>query len=129
MKKNNIFYVPMNTVNHVDGAASDIAEQVFSTIEDVPFGKISIPIYANKSTLGIMKEGEKDSNITIGYIKKYDTEKSDFKVFVFDKFVDSMKHIIDKAEIDITYNTYKGNLTTIIKINIAVLDDDTTADK
>ena len=123
MKKNNIFYVPMNSVNHNNDAADNIADQVFTAVETIPFGKISIPIYANKSTLGLIKDGEKDSNITIGYIKKYDKEKADFKVFIFDKFVNNVSNIINKAEADVTYATYKGDLTTIIKINIAVFDD------
>lgn len=125
-KNNNIFYVPFKSVRHLENAASDIVDQVSNAIEEIPFKKISIPIYANKSTLGILEEAEKDSNLTIGYIKDYNVEKGEFKVFIFDKFTSKVRSIINKAEIDITYGIYKGNLTTIIKINIAVFDENET---
>ena len=129
LSKRNIFYVPVNGVTIPDNGSDKVADQFFDALEEIPFNKISIPIYAYKSTLHELADGEKNSNITVGYIKKYNAEKRVFKVFIFDKFIDDIKKIIKEAEADCKFNTYKGDLTTITKINIEVSDDEESTDE
>lgn len=96
--------------------SNDVLNEVFDTLKNTPFDKISIPLYSVRNVL-FSEEAENTKNITVGYIKKYDADKNEFTVVIYDGFKDKVSAIEDPV-IDVVFGVYNDKLTSISKLII-----------
>ena len=99
-------------------ANQDIIDEVIDVLSDTKFDKISIPLSTYRSLIDSNVDADDTRIATIGHIRKYDSEESEFTVVIYNNFIgliNSHKHFV--IEPQITYNKDK-KLGTIIKFNI-----------
>ena len=99
----------------------DVKNEIYDVLTNTKFDKISIPLGIYRSLIEDCEEG--DTRVcTIGYIRKYDTESTEFTVIVFNKYLDIIKELgMENIVLELTFNTYNNTLRTITKFNIACL--------
>lgn len=110
---------------YIDPDESYIDEEILNTIESVPFNKIQIPLYCNRS---ITEEGG-DSNrfITIGNILGYDINKRRFKVIIHKQYIDVINDKLAECTdgemyAAVQFKPYKDRLNNITKIHLQIID-------
>lgn len=112
-KRKTIIKAPMIITRE---CSDEVRQEVLNVLSSTQFNKISIPLYSIRNIL-FEDESDNTKNITVGYIRGYDSETNEFTVVIYDGFKDKITKFENPA-IEIVFGIYNNELTVISKLNI-----------
>lgn len=113
----------------------DMYNEILDVLSNTRFDKISIPVGILKSFIDPNVDADDSRIVTIGYIRNYNAETKEFKLIIFNAFLDQIKNLAGDFSVDALFTETRDNtLGTITKFTIyptkdvAAEDVETTED-
>lgn len=113
-KPNNIIELP---IVFPAGTAKEIMDEIRDVLNSTKFNKISINVGTYRNILDDTIPKDDTRVISVGYIKKIDSENGDMTIGLYEANKDKIL-ALKGAVVDIVYTEYKGKLGTILKFII-----------
>lgn len=98
-----------------------VKEEILDVLANTKFNKISVPLGTYRYLVENVAEGD-NRIVTVGYIKKYNADKQEFTVILFNNMCSKIKEMGDLA-IELLCTMFAGRLGTITKFNIIPVEE------
>lgn len=117
MAKTNNKYILANLVMP-EGISDKIRVEIMAVIQSTQFDKISFPLSASRKVINTQENDQDDRISTIGYIRKFDLEKNQFQVVIFNSTKDTVAKFKNPIIIPVITIYKEESLGTITKFLI-----------
>lgn len=101
-----------------EGISDKIRVEIMAVIQSTQFDKISFPLSASRKAINTQEHDQDDRISTIGYIRKFDLEKNQFQVVIFNGTKDAVAKFKNPIIIPVITTYKEESLGTITKFLI-----------
>lgn len=101
-----------------EGISDKVRVEIMAVIQSTQFDKISFPLSASRKAINTQEHDQDDRISTIGYIRKFDLEKNQFQVVIFNGTKDAVAKFKNPIIIPVITTYKEESLGTITKFLI-----------
>lgn len=94
-------------------------DSLLELLEEIPFNKISIPVYANKN---LVYNKDAKGIIPVGYVRGYDPESEVFTVSIYGNYAETVKGFAEPVIYVNPFLNDQNEVTTVLNLIIGPVE-------